>query len=108
MSQKAADSSAKSSLMAILNGTLGVLQYSAASFIETISSSSLTMDADEFVARMMAAGIPDMQLLPASAAQDDAGKRKIQICHRRKVLIHSATSVNEVKTLIYNARSAIS
>lgn len=40
------------------------VQYSAASFIETISSNSLTMDADEFVARMVAAGIPDMQFLP--------------------------------------------
>ena len=41
-----------------------LLQYSAASFIETINVNSLSMDPDEFVARMVAAGIPDMQLLP--------------------------------------------
>ncbi|DBB04146.1 hypothetical protein WJX77_002566 [Trebouxia sp. C0004] len=35
--------------------------YSAASFIETINSSSLTMDSDEFVARMIAAGVPDIE-----------------------------------------------
>ena len=40
------------------------MQYSAASFIETINTNSLSMDADEFVARMVAAGVPDMQLLP--------------------------------------------
>ena len=37
------------------------VQYSAASFIETINSSSLTMDSDEFVARMIAAGVPDIE-----------------------------------------------
>ena len=41
-----------------------LMQYSAASFIETINTNSLTMDSDEFVARMVAAGVPDMQLLP--------------------------------------------
>ncbi len=38
-----------------------VVQYSAASFIETMNSSSLTMDSDEFVARMIAAGVPDIE-----------------------------------------------
>lgn len=38
-----------------------VVQYSAASFIETINSSSLTMDSDEFVARMIAAGVADIE-----------------------------------------------
>lgn len=40
---------------------LWCVQYSAASFIETINSSSLTMDSDEFVARMIAAGVPDIE-----------------------------------------------
>jgi hypothetical protein len=39
-------------------------QYSAASFIETVNATSLTIDPDEFMARMVAAGIPDMQLAP--------------------------------------------
>lgn len=43
-------------------------QYSAASFIETINSNSLSMDSDEFVARMVAAGIPDLQMLPEPEA----------------------------------------
>ncbi|KAK9792230.1 hypothetical protein WJX73_000744 [Symbiochloris irregularis] len=38
--------------------------YSASSFLETINSNSLTMDSDEFVARMVAAGVPDMAYLP--------------------------------------------
>lgn len=50
------------------------VQYSAASFIETINSSSLTMDADEFMARMMAAGMPDMQLLPSGGSGDAPGR----------------------------------
>ncbi len=36
------------------------MQYSAASFVETINSGSLTMAPDEFVARMVAAGVADM------------------------------------------------
>ena len=44
-------------------------QYSAASFIETINTNSLSMDADEFIARMVTAGVPDMQLMPQLAAQ---------------------------------------
>lgn len=40
------------------------MQYSAASFIETINSGSLSMDPDEFVARMVAAGVAD---LPAAS-----------------------------------------
>ncbi len=43
-------------------------QYSAASFIETINTNSLSMDADEFIARMVTAGVPDMQLMPQLAA----------------------------------------
>ena len=43
-------------------------QYSAASFIETVNATSLTIDPDEFMARMVAAGIPDMQLAPNSNA----------------------------------------
>lgn len=51
-------------------------QYSAASFVETINANSLTIDPDEFVARMIAAGIPDTGAEPvaapasASAAQE--------------------------------------
>lgn len=41
-------------------------QYSAASFIETVNATSLTIEPDEFVAHMIAAGIPDMQLAPLS------------------------------------------
>lgn len=52
---------------------VAVLQYSAASFIETINSSSLTMDSDEFVARMIAAGIPDIEM---SATQPASPKIK--------------------------------
>lgn len=40
------------------------MQYSAASFIETVNAESLTIDRDEFMARMMAAGVPDMQFGP--------------------------------------------
>lgn len=47
-------------------------QYSAASFIETINASSLSMDPDEFVARMVAAGVPDMELSAPPGAQSDA------------------------------------
>lgn len=59
-------------------------QYSAASFVETINSSSLTMDPDEFMARMVAAGIADVppadpqspsnppQLAQAGAAAQEA------------------------------------
>lgn len=44
-----------------LTGRLHVApQYSAASFIETVNATSLTIDPDEFMARMVAAGIPDM------------------------------------------------
>ncbi|KAK9833087.1 hypothetical protein WJX74_006750 [Apatococcus lobatus] len=46
--------------------------YSAASFIETINASSLSMDPDEFVARMVAAGVPDMELSAPPGAQSDA------------------------------------
>eukprot|EP00884_Botryococcus_braunii_P019451 jgi/Botrbrau1/618/Bobra.0161s0012.1 len=44
--------------------------YSAASFIETINTTSLTMDPQDFIAHMVAGGIPDMQLManPASLA----------------------------------------
>ncbi|BDA40541.1 probable vacuolar protein sorting-associated protein 9A at N-terminal half [Coccomyxa sp. Obi] len=45
--------------------------YSAASFIETVNANSLSMDPDEFMARMIAAGVPDMQLAPS---QDGATK----------------------------------
>ena len=45
----------------IQENALCYTQYSAASFIETINSSSLTMDSDEFVARMIAAGVPDIE-----------------------------------------------
>ena len=38
------------------------MQSVAASFIETIHTKSLTMDPDEFLARMVAAGVPDMQM----------------------------------------------
>ena len=38
------------------------LQSVAASFVETVNAGSLTMDPDEFMARMVAAGVPDMQL----------------------------------------------
>ena len=38
------------------------LQSVAASFVETINAGSLSMDPDEFMARMVAAGVPDMQL----------------------------------------------
>lgn len=46
----------------LLHSELPALQYSAASFIETIDSSSLSMDPDEFVARMIAAGIADIEV----------------------------------------------
>ncbi|KAL0040776.1 hypothetical protein WJX79_005242 [Trebouxia sp. C0005] len=48
--------------------------YSAASFIETINSSSLTMDSDEFVARMIAAGVPDIE---AASTQPLSPKLKV-------------------------------
>lgn len=48
------------------------VQYSAASFIETINTNSLSMDADEFIARMVTAGVPDMQLMPQLATQRSA------------------------------------
>ncbi len=50
------------------------VQYSAASFIETINSSSLTMDSDEFVARMIAAGVPDIE---AASTQPLSPKLKV-------------------------------
>lgn len=50
------------------------MQYSAASFIETINSSSLTMDSDEFVARMIAAGVPDIE---AASTQPLSPKLKV-------------------------------
>ncbi len=43
------------------------VQYSAASFIETINTQSLSMEADEFIAHMVAGGVPDMQLIPNPA-----------------------------------------
>lgn len=50
--------------------------YAAASFVETVNTSSLNVNPDEFVARMVAAGVPDMQLLPppprAAAAAEAA------------------------------------
>ena len=54
--------------------------YAAASFVETVNTSSLNVDADEFVARMASAGVPDMQLLPPpravveAALADDGGR----------------------------------
>ena len=51
-----------------------LLQYSAASFIETVNANSLTIDPDEFMARMVAAGIPDMALAPNPAAPLLRGK----------------------------------
>ncbi|KAK9823919.1 hypothetical protein WJX72_006354 [[Myrmecia] bisecta] len=42
--------------------------YSAACFIETINTNSLSMDPDEFIARMVAAGIPDMQVMPTPSS----------------------------------------
>jgi len=47
-------------------------QYSAASFIETINSGSLSMDPDEFVARMVAAGVADMPPPSPRGAANDA------------------------------------
>ena len=38
--------------------------YSAASFVETVNTASLSVDPAIFVERMRAAGVPDMQLLP--------------------------------------------
>lgn len=38
--------------------------YSAASFVETVNTTSLSVDPAVFVERMRAAGVPDMQLLP--------------------------------------------
>lgn len=38
--------------------------YSAASFVETVNTASLTVDPAVFVERMRAAGVPDLQLLP--------------------------------------------
>ena len=38
--------------------------YSAASFVETVNTASLSVDPAVFVERMRAAGVPDMQLLP--------------------------------------------
>ena len=44
-------------------------QYSAASFVETINAGSLTMEPDEFLARMLSAGIADLpSALPPPAA----------------------------------------
>ena len=45
------------------------MQSVAASFVETVNAGSLTMDPDEFMARMVAAGVPDMQLQEASLGQ---------------------------------------
>lgn len=50
------------------------MQYSAASFVETINSNSLTMDPDEFVARMVDAGVPDMHFLPQPGSPPPAAK----------------------------------
>ena len=47
------------------------VQYSAASFIETINSGSLTMDPDEFLAHMVAAGVADM---PAASPRASAAR----------------------------------
>ena len=44
-------------------------QSVAASFVETVNAGSLTMDPDEFVARMVAAGVPDMQLQEESSSE---------------------------------------
>ena len=44
------------------------LQYSAASFVETINSASLSMDPDEFVARMISAGVADIEVASQAAS----------------------------------------
>lgn len=51
------------------------MQYSAASFVETINSGSLTMDSDEFVARMIAAGVADIE---AASTQPPSPKIKAE------------------------------
>ena len=48
------------------------MQSVAASFIETVNAGSLTMDPDEFVARMVAAGVQDMQ--PQEVASSEPAK----------------------------------
>ena len=47
-------------------------QYSAASFVETINAGSLTMEPDEFLARMLAAGVADLPSAPPPAQQPAA------------------------------------
>eukprot|EP00891_Asterochloris_glomerata_P004098 jgi/Astpho2/4098/gw1.00063.257.1_t len=42
--------------------------YSAASFVETINSASLSMDPDEFVARMISAGVADIEVASQAAS----------------------------------------
>ena len=44
-----------------------VVQYSAASFVETINSGSLTMEPDEFLARMVEAGVTHLPSSPPDA-----------------------------------------
>jgi hypothetical protein len=46
------------------------VQYSAASFVETINANSLTIDPDEFVARMLAAKLPDSGALAPEAQRN--------------------------------------
>ena len=43
---------------------MAAVQCMAASFVETIHTGSLTMDPDEFLAHMVAAGVPDMAMPP--------------------------------------------
>ena len=43
-------------------------QYSAASFVETINAGSLTMEPDEFLARMLSAGVANLPSAPPPAS----------------------------------------
>ncbi len=53
---------------ALQPGASAALQYSAASFVETINSASLSMDPDEFVARMISAGVADIEVASQAAS----------------------------------------